>query len=316
MKSIENAVVFVAGGSSGIGLGLAKEFCTLGARVAITYRREDHRDEAIAQCRAVGCDILALPMDVTDRAAFERAAQEVEQVLGPADIFCNSAGVSLFGPMENATYDDWDWVFNVNVGGVINGLMTIVPRMIRRGTGGHIITVGSMAGFLPGPEAGIYSASKFAVRGIMECLRLNLAKHGISVSLVSPGLVNSNIHEAALGRPPSLAASGMLSGEISIAMTKYVLSRGAAPGEIGKAIVNGIRRNEFYIFTHPDFTLELREVYEEIVAAQPIGEIPKARQKIEDERRRHRREALAMAAAIAGWDAPPPEGMLGDSGPR
>lgn len=302
MSSIENAVALVAGGSSGIGLGVAKALCAKGARVAITYRREDHRDEAVAQCRAVGGDVFAIEMDVTDRRAFERAATTIEQALGPVDIFCNSAGVSLFGPMENATYEDWDWVFDVNVGGVINGLMIFAPRMIKRGAGGHIVTIGSMAGFLAGPEAGVYSASKFAVRGMMECLRLSLAKYGIVVSHVAPGLVNSNIHEADLGRPPSLAPTGMFSGEGARAMVKHVLQQGLSPDAVGEAVVEGIGRNAFHIFTHPGFAGDFQEMSEEILAALPIGEVPLTLQKVEENRRRAHKEALAMANKIAGTE--------------
>jgi NADP-dependent 3-hydroxy acid dehydrogenase YdfG len=309
MRSIANSVAFVAGGSSGIGLAVAKALCLKGARVAITYRREDHRDDAIAQCRNAGADILAIRLDVTDRAAFAHAADDVERAFGPVNIFCNSAGVSLFGPMENATYEDWDWVFDVNVGGVINGLMTIVPRMIKRRAGGHIVTIGSMAGFLPGPEAGIYSASKFAVRGIMECLRLSLAKHRIGVSHVAPGLVNSNIHEAALGRPPSLGATGMFAGEISRTMIKRVLSQGMSPDRIGEAVVEGIGHNAFHIFTHPGFTSDFREIYEEMAVALPTGEVPPGLQEIEDSRRHGHRRALAMAKSIEAWgDVPSIEG--------
>jgi NADP-dependent 3-hydroxy acid dehydrogenase YdfG len=299
MECLANAVVFVAGGSSGIGLAVAKALCANGAQVAITYRREDHLAEARAQFQAIGHVPLCIKMDVTDRAAFESAAQEVERALGPVDVFCNSAGVSIFGPMEAATYEDWDWVFDVNVGGVINGLMTFVPRMIKRGRGGHIVTIGSMAAFLAGPEAGLYSASKFAVRGIMENLRLTVAKHGIGVSLVSPGLVNSNIHEAMLSRPKALASTGAFSGDVARAMIKDALNCGVEPTVVGDAVVKGIQRNQFHIFTHPGFTGDLQEIHLEITAAQPAGEVPAKQLRIEEERRRMVRNALAQAQRMA-----------------
>jgi len=299
MKSIDNAIAFVAGGSSGIGLGIAKALAGEGARIAFTYRRDDHRDEAISQLRRLGADPLPVRLDVTDRAAVRRAAAEVEQALGPVDILCNSAGISMFGPMECATFEDWDWVFGVNVGGIINCLNAFLPRMIERGAGGHVITVGSMAGFVPGSEAGVYSASKSAARGITESLHHSLAKHGIGVSLVSPGLVNSNIHEAFEGRPYALSATGMPPAAGMKDVVKGLLSAGLMPDEVGTMTVEGVKANRLYVFTHPEFTEDLAEVHAEMMAALPTGVAPAARLKIEEERRRSKRQSQVEAMRIA-----------------
>jgi NAD(P)-dependent dehydrogenase (short-subunit alcohol dehydrogenase family) len=299
MKSIEGAVAFVAGGSSGIGLGIAKALADQGAHIAFSYRREDHRDEALRQLRGVGAEPCPVRLDVTDRAAVTEAAVEIERRLGPVDVLCNSAGISMFGPMEQATFDDWDWAFGVNVGGVINCLSAFVPRMIERGAGGHVITVGSMAAFLPGPEAGVYSASKCAARGITESLHYSLAKHGIGVSLVSPGLVNSNIHEAFLGRPPALAATGMPSAAEVKDVIQSMLVKGLCADEVGRIVIEGVRANRLHIFTHPEFAPDLAEMHAEIMAAVPVGAAPVARLEIENERRRNKRVAQAKARNIA-----------------
>src|SRR5207253_4554934 len=118
------------------------------------------------------------------------------------------AGVSVFGPTDAASFADYDWIMGVNFGGVINGLVTFIPRIKARGPGGHIVNVASMAAYLPGPQAGIYTASKFAVRGLTESLRLNLAPHGIGVSLMCPGLTKTHAWESALKRPAQFADSG------------------------------------------------------------------------------------------------------------
>ena len=115
-------------------------------------------------------------------------------------LLCNTAGVSQFGPVENATYDDWDWQIDVNLTGVINGIVTFVPHMIKHGQGGHILNTASMSAFVSTPGATIYTTSKYAVRGLSENLRMDLSKHNIGVSCLCPGGVNSNIHEAVLSR--------------------------------------------------------------------------------------------------------------------
>ncbi len=303
MRSINNAVAFVAGGSSGIGLGIARALAAEGARIAFTYRREDHRDEALGRLRSLGADALAVRLDVTDRLAVQRSAAEVTGTLGPVDILCNSAGVSMFGPMERATFEDWDWAFGVNVGGVINCLNAFLPAMIERGRGGHVITVGSMAGFLPGPDSGIYSASKCAARGITESLYYSLAKHGIGVSLVSPGLVNSNIHEAYLGRPAALAATGMPGAAAMKDMVKDLLSVGLSPDAVGRMTVEAVKANQLYVFTHPEFAEDLAELHAEMIAALPGGAAPDARLEIEEMRRQSIRGAQAKARRIAALRA-------------
>ena len=118
-------------------------------------------------------------LDVTDRARWAAWRTTV----GPVHILVNNAGVSVFGPTDEASYADYDWIMGVNFGGVVNGLVTFVPRIKAQGQGGHVVNVASMAAYLSGPQAGIYTASKFAVRGLTECLRYNLAPYGIGVSL-------------------------------------------------------------------------------------------------------------------------------------
>jgi short-subunit dehydrogenase len=200
--------------------------------------------------------------------------------------------------MESATFEDWDWVFGVNVGGVINCLNAFLPRMIERGAGGHVVTVGSMAGFLPGSEAGVYSASKCAARGITESLHYSLAKHGIGVSLVSPGLVDSNIHEAFLGRPPVLGLTGMPPAAEMKEAVKDMLRLGLSPDVIGRIAVDGVKANKLYIFTHPEFADDLAELHQEIMGALPAGHAPLQRLEVEEGRRQSLRAARAKAREI------------------
>ncbi len=201
MDSFTDKVAFITGGASGVGLGQARVFSAAGAKVVLADIRQDHLDQALAHFRGKGVAAHAIKLDITDRAAYARAADEAERVFGPVQLLFNTAGVSVFGPLEKSTYADYDWMMGVNFGGVVNGIQTFVPRMIRHGKGGHIVNTASVAAFLAGGPAGIYSASKFAVRGLSEALRTELAKYDIGVSVLCPANVNTNIAESVVTRP-------------------------------------------------------------------------------------------------------------------
>src|SRR5512145_812232 len=179
----------ITGGVSGIGFGIARAFCAEGIELVLTWRNEDHRKQAEDWFARNGHPMPRFAqLDVTDRARWTEVADEV----GPVHILVNNAGVSVFGPTDEASYADYDWIMGVNFGGVVNGLVTFVPRIKAQGQGGHIVNVASMAAYIAGPQAGIYTASKFAVRGLTECRRYNLAPYGIGVSLMCPGLTRTN----------------------------------------------------------------------------------------------------------------------------
>jgi NADP-dependent 3-hydroxy acid dehydrogenase YdfG len=155
MKNLAGKTAFVTGGASGIGLGIAKALSGAGMNVVIADIRDDHLEAAKAEL-GVPNRILALKLDVTDRGAFARAADAAEARFGKLHILCNNAGVAVVGPTALATFADWDWVMGVNLGGTINGVVTILPRIRRHGEGGHIVNTASMSGLMPHPGATIY----------------------------------------------------------------------------------------------------------------------------------------------------------------
>jgi len=294
MNGIDGRVAFITGGSSGIGLGIAKAFAESGVKIALGYRREAHLAQALELLGGLP-DIHPIRLDVTDRAAFNRAADTAEARFGRIDILVNNAGLNLFGPMDIATHDDWDWVLGVNLGGVVNGLVSVLPKIKAHGDGGHVVNVASMASFIAGAEAGIYTTSKFAVRGLTECLRLTLAPQGIGVSLVAPGLTNTNIHEAPLTRPDDLSVTAFPSDATSTDRVHKVLNLGADPFEIGRRIRDGVIANEPYIFTHPGFRTEFEEDFADVLTAMPDAPYDPRHAKIEEMRRDRKRTGKARA---------------------
>jgi NAD(P)-dependent dehydrogenase (short-subunit alcohol dehydrogenase family) len=290
MQDVEGKVAFITGGGSGVGLGMAKTFVGAGMKVAIADIREDHLEAATAE---LGGDALAIRLDVTDRKAFARAADETERALGNVHIVCNNAGINLFNDISEATYQDWDWVLGVNLGGVVNGVVTFVPRIKARGEGGHVVNTASMAAFIAGPGAGIYTTAKFAVHGLSDALRWSLLPHGIGVSMVCPGLVKSKIYESDLIRPAELSTDVTPADAEFMRILPDLHEAGMDPQEIGEKVLRAIRRNDFYVFTHPDHRNELRELFDETIAAFPDEPVPADRLAVEEGRRAAKARALA-----------------------
>jgi NAD(P)-dependent dehydrogenase (short-subunit alcohol dehydrogenase family) len=291
-------VAFVTGGVSGIGFGIARAFSNAGMRLALSYRNEAHRAEAERWFAGQGREApLFLKLDVTDRARFGQVAGEIDAAFGRLDVLVNNAGVSVFGPTDEASYADYDWIMGVNFGGVVNGLVSLLPLVKRTRRGGHVVNVASMAAYLPGPQAGIYTASKFAVRGLTECLRYNLAPYGIGCSLMCPGLTRTNAWDSALKRPETFAESGFAPVDRKeLEMFGTAFEAGMDPLEVGEKTLAGMTRNDPVIFTHPEFAEDFREIYEACLAALPDEPVPEGRQEIERLRR-------AAARAAAGGQA-------------
>lgn len=270
MKDVAGKVAFITGGGSGVGLGMAKVFAAAGMKVVIADIRQDHLDQAMAYFKEQNAEVHAIQLDITDRKAMAEAADETERVFGPVQLLCNTAGVSIFGPMQDATYDDWDWVMSVNVGGVINGIRTFVPRMIEYGKGGHIVNTASMSGFYPMPGTGVYCTSKFAVRGLSESLRIDLEPHNIGVSVLCPGAVNTNIHEAVLTRPKHLSDTGYYHEDPEIfKRLKAVIEPGLDPVVLAEKVLEAVKNNDLYIIPYAEFRETLIELHNRVLAALP-----------------------------------------------
>ena len=270
MKDLKGKTAFITGGGSGVALGQAKAFAAVGMKVVIVDIRQDHLEDGLAQLRARGAEVHGIKLDITDRKAYAEAANEAERVFGPVQLLCNTAGVSQFGPMQQATYDDWDWQMSVNVGGIINGIQTFVPRMLKPGQPRHIVNTASMSAFTPMAGTGIYCTTKFAVRGLSESLRLDLEPHGIGVSVLCPGAVNTNIHEAVLTRPKHLANTGYYGADPQVMRSlKHVIEPGYEPEKLGEKVVAAVLNNDLYVIPYAEFREPLIELHKRVLAALP-----------------------------------------------
>ncbi len=263
---------FITGGASGIGLGIAKVLAARGARIVIADLRPDHIETALAQFAGgnQSNSVRAINLDVTNRAAYAEAAAQMQAEMGGIDILINNAGVGVEGPILQAGYADWDFGLGVNVGGVINGLQAFLPQMIAHGRGGHIVNTASLAAtiVMPGNFA-IYAAGKAAVLNLSENIRADMGEKGIGVSVLCPGFVKSNIHQAAQNRPAHLReGSGFAESEATLG-ARELGDNWMEPELVGEMVANGILSNQLYIVTHGEFKDRMRQRAVELIDATP-----------------------------------------------
>jgi len=284
MKDYKDKVAFITGGASGAGLGQAKVFAQSGCHLVLA----DVRPKPLAEAREYfthrGVRCHTIQLDITDRAAYARAADEVEKVYGtPPQLLFNTAGVNTFGPVEKSTYEDYDWVMGVNLGGVVNGMMTFVPRMIAAGKGGHIVTTASVGGFHGSALAAIYSAAKAAVINLMESYHMALQPYGIGVSVLCPANIRSNIAEATLTRPAHLAKTGYTVNEETIESLRQIHSHGMDPEELARHTKAAMEANQLYIIPYPEEKERLEKHFADIVnSILPMSADPEgARKRVE-----------------------------------
>ncbi|MBN1191030.1 MAG: SDR family NAD(P)-dependent oxidoreductase [Dehalococcoidales bacterium] len=263
MKDFAGKVCFITGGASGAGFGQARVFSEAGCKIVIADIRQDHLDEATAYFREKKAEVHTIKLDITDRKAYAEAADEVEKVYGcPPQLLFNTAGVNTFGPAEATTFEDFDWVIGVDLGGVINGMVTFVPRMIKAGKGGYIVSTSSMGGFMGGLTTTPYSAAKAAVNSLMMSYHQALRPYGIGVSCLCPSGIKSNIGESTFTRPEHLKNTGYNVDEKVIEFMRYHYSMGIDPLELARILKKGIEDERFFILPFPDPEKTLRNEME------------------------------------------------------
>ena len=257
MRDVAGKTAFITGGASGMGLAMARSFAKAGMKVVIADIEQAARDAAQAEFESSNAEFLVLPLDVTDRAAMKEAADATEERFGKVHVVCNNAGVAVGGPIDQMAYNDWDWVNKVNLDGVVNGIQTFTERMKAHGEGGHFVNTASMAGHISIPGLSVYTGTKFAVVGISETMRADLLAHDIGVSVLCPGLVNTNIFDSGRNRPEDLPGASLTplvdpeAGDLS-AQLEQMRHTALDPAVVGDMVLHAIRENEFYIFTHPE----------------------------------------------------------------
>ncbi|MCY4012810.1 MAG: SDR family NAD(P)-dependent oxidoreductase [Gammaproteobacteria bacterium] len=259
MRDVTGKTAFITGGASGMGLAMARSFAAAGMKVVIADIEQAALDAVTREFEASNAQFLTVALDVTDREGFVSAADAAQERFGNVHVVCNNAGVALSGAIDKMTYKDWDWLTSVNYDGVVNGIVTFVDRIKAHGEGGHFVNTASMAGHVALPGMSVYTATKYAVVGISETMRADLLAHDIGVSVLCPGIVNTNIFDASRNRPEEFAgddaAEALLSDvppEQRAARLDELRASALDPAIVGDMVLHAIREDEFYIFTHPE----------------------------------------------------------------
>jgi len=268
MKDLKGKVAFVTGGSSGIGQGIVKVLAAEGMKVAFSYRRQDHLDQTMAYFRDKPQQAVhPIKVDVTDRAGLSAAKRDIERVYGPVQVLINNAGVGVHGPMEQATFSDWDWIMSVNVGGVINALVTFLPGMVANGMEAHIVNVASMGGIAALGAVGLYTTTKYAVVGLSESLRTDMMGRNIGVSVYCPGTVKSNIGAGDAMRNERFKDSGYAPAAPRKEGETSFMDFAMDAVEAGVHVLKGIKNNQLFIISHPEYRDVLRARHAKIEAS-------------------------------------------------
>ena len=272
MKEVKGKVAFITGGASGIGLGIAKVFVNAGIRAVIADLRPDHIDAAMEDFTRNNQrdSVHPVQLDVTDRNAMLKAADETESVFGKVHILVNNAGVGVTGPITKATYADWDFGLGVNLGGVVNGIQTFLPRIIAHGEGGHIVNTSSLSALVVMPAyMTIYVASKAAVIALSEALSTELPGQNIGVTVLCPGPIKSNIHELAQNRPEQFRGdSGFLEAEQELG-ERQVSDMWMEPEQVGEMILDAVLNNKLYVITHGEWREAAEARFQAMLEAMP-----------------------------------------------
>ena len=274
MMELAGKTAFVTGGASGIGLALGQALAQVGMNVmladiestALTDAVRGLSDQGLTNVRSVTCD-------VADPKSVEEAADATYKAFDAVHVVCNNAGVAGGGGIDDISVEDWRWVLDVNLMGVVHGVRTFLPHIRGHRQGGHIVNTASMAGMNSGLGFNPYSSSKSAVVNMSEGLAMQLAPFDIGVTVVCPGFVRTRIPESGRNRqerygPTRVPSPGSPGAQLAATLANLNNS-GLDPLDVARRVVTAIRQNELYVFTHagPEWRSELERRFNTILLA-------------------------------------------------
>jgi NAD(P)-dependent dehydrogenase (short-subunit alcohol dehydrogenase family) len=248
LRELGGRTAVVTGAASGIGLGIARQCGARGMNVVLCDVEAGALDEAAALVGEAD-RVLTVRVDVSDPAQVDAAADAAAERFGPVHLLCNNAGVSITGRMWNMTVDDCAWLLGVNVAGVVYGVRSFVPGMLKHGEDAHVVNTASLAGLTAMANASLYSGTKAAVVAMSESLLFDFQERDakVGVSVLCPGVVNTKILWSERNRPRGLPETlNRAAGEV---VADFYQTSGSDPLEVGERVLRAVERGDFYILT-------------------------------------------------------------------
>ncbi|NKB99145.1 MAG: SDR family NAD(P)-dependent oxidoreductase [Pseudomonadales bacterium] len=242
MIDLADKTAFITGGASGIGLGMATAFAQSDMNVVIADISAERLSHAEQQLRKITDHVLALEVDATDRASLETAAARTEATFGALHVLCNNAGIGGGGLVLETSEERWRHTHEVNFWGPLNGIQTFLPSMLDHGEEGHVVNTSSFSGIQGHHHQSGYGTSKFALVGLSEFLRNDLAETNISVSVLCPHVVDTPIFY------PDLAPDDTEAIRAKKESLPFLATMAVSPETVGQQVLQGIQNDELYIF--------------------------------------------------------------------
>jgi len=269
MKDFKDKVAVITGAASGIGRALADRCVQEGMKAVLADVEAEPLATAEASLKAFGATVLAVQTDVSQVRDVEALAQKTMEAFGAVHVLCNNAGVGTEAAVWESTLAEWEWIVGVNLWGVVHGVRVFVPLMLAQDAECHIVNTASTAGLISGPGLGAYKVTKHGVVTLSETLHHELAERGakVKVSVLCPGIVNTRIMESARNRPgdlPPTGPRGPASEERWEALRRLVPA-GMPAAQVADAVFEALRKDRFYILTHPEGKEAVRTRMEDIL---------------------------------------------------
>jgi short-subunit dehydrogenase len=271
MKYFEDRAAVITGAASGIGEALAHAFAERGMKLFLADIDGDALDSVAEALAAKGVDVATETVDVGNSANVERLCDAAYERFGEVAILCNNAGViGPYAETRELRLEDWQWVLNVNLYGVIHGMHYFLPRMLESQTPCHIVNIASIASLMTAPRLGPYYASKSAVLALSECASYECEETNVDISVVTPGAVKTRI--ANTHRYPQAKGGDSILSEGSREATEEfarVIDAGIPPEELAKKVIAAIEERKLFVITHPEHNADIASRCERILAARP-----------------------------------------------
>lgn len=257
MKNFEGTVGFITGAAGGIGFAVAEALAQRGMMMMLADIEADTLADAAQRLAVYDTEIATVVLDVSDLEAYQHAATATLERFGKVNFLFNNAGVGAGSFAGEGAIDDWRWVINVNLLGVVYGVECFLPGMRLLDEPCHILNTASMAGHVAHPGMGAYTATKYAVVGYSETLEMELIESNVGVSVLCPAWVKTRIADSRRNHPDGkgLDPQSSLSKDIA----KVIEDDGMLPAEVAQMVISGMANEELYLFTHPEFWSPLEQ---------------------------------------------------------